>query len=85
MTLVELEAVLNYLPPRATATRKAIERLPAVHDAVCVVRCKDCRYYAKGTKKENYQGHCVYHSFDGDREPRYVLASDYCSYGKRKV
>lgn len=85
MTLVRIEDVLNNIPTRATTLRKAMEMLPSVHDAVCVVRCKDCRYYAKGTKKENFQGHCVYHSFDGDREPRYVLASDFCSDGKRKV
>ena len=54
-----------------------LEEFPAVTDAVCVVRCKDCIYYSKK------QAVCKYHAYDGV-PPHSVLPMDYCSDGKRR-
>lgn len=56
-------------------TRRIIEEAPAV-DAVEVIRCKDCRFWAH---EFDTVGHCTYAGIDLDH-----AESGFCSYGERR-
>lgn len=51
--------------------------LPAATNVVEVVRCEDCEFYKPFKKCEDFDGQCLIHCIQTDRE-------FYCQYGKRK-
>ena len=54
-----------------------IENISDDEDVVKVVRCKGCRWYAKGVCRES-------HWFNSEWDIE-VEEDDYCSYGERRV
>ena len=56
-----------------------VEDAPTV-DAVEVVRCKDCKWYAPNN--DGFWYGCTFDTRNKDDEPK---SNDFCSYGEKKV
>lgn len=65
-------------------TAKACAEMAKVADMVCVVRCKNCKYWEH---KHGSFGRCSYEYWDEDGRFRTYIerfCDDYCSDGERK-
>lgn len=70
-----LETGQNEYVYDTNAVLDSIDTQPTI-DAVPVVRCRDCKYRADATEKENYLCNCKMLGL--------VRPDDFCSFGERK-
>ncbi len=56
---------------------RRINRAP-VADAIEVVRCENCKFYKPFEKVEDFDGKCILHGIEIDKE-------FYCQYGAKKA